>query len=181
VTLYLHQARELLRMSRKINAKSKGNRAERELAKLFKQWWGSDFARTPSSGGFHTKRFRSDWNAEADIVTTDTKFPFAVECKWQENWFLEQLLKSSKALPWKWWKQACYQAGEDKTPLLVFKRSRHPWYYMLPVSCADRLLESYLYMQHVVEDKHVCIGLLEDLFKTDPEMWWVLDDHVPND
>lgn len=38
-------------MRNKINSRAKGSKNERELAKLFKDWTGKEFARTPSSGG----------------------------------------------------------------------------------------------------------------------------------
>ena len=78
-------------MGRK-NSRDKGGRGERAAAKEFRDWWGTDFARTPSSGGFATAKFRDDWNAAGDLVTPDNTFPFCVECKWVEDWTMEQLL-----------------------------------------------------------------------------------------
>lgn len=112
-------------------SRDKGQRGEREAAKMLGEWWGSEFTRTPSSGGFKTKKFRNDWNAEGDIVTPDETFPFCVECKWQENWTMMQLLTSDVCDPWQWWEQTVKQTmGTNKIPLLIFKKNRYPWFYM---------------------------------------------------
>lgn len=111
-------------------SKDKGNRGEYAVRDLLEDWWGSDFAKTPKSGGFSTKKFRQDWNAEADVVTPDETFPFAVEVKWQEDWILDELLTAPKSKIWDWWEQAKGQST-DKYTLLVFKRNRRPWFCMM--------------------------------------------------
>ena len=112
------------------DSKDKGDRGEYAVRDLLEDWWGSDFAKTPKSGGFSTKKFRKDWNAEADVVTPDETFPFAVEVKWQEKWILDDLLTRPKSKIWDWWEQAKGQS-EDKLTLLVFKRNFKPWLYMI--------------------------------------------------
>lgn len=114
-----------------INSRDKGARGEQQVCKLLKEWWGSDFARTPSSGGFKTKKFREDWNAEGDIVTPDDTFAFSVEVKWQEDWTLDQILTSPKTKLWDWWEQAKQETAEDKQTMLVFKKNRQPYFVML--------------------------------------------------
>lgn len=114
------------------DSKDKGDRGEYAVRDLLEDWWGSDFAKTPKSGGFSTKKFRKDWNAEADVVTPDETFPFAVEVKWQEKWILDDLLTRPKSKIWDWWEQAKGQS-EDKLTLLVFKRNFKPWFYMIRV------------------------------------------------
>lgn len=109
-----------------INGRNKGANAERKLAKLFSTWWGSEFTRTPMSGGFATKTFRDDWNASGDLVTPDVDFPFCVESKKVEGWHLEQLLTSPKCIIHKWWQQTLDETPEGKEPLLVFSRNGHP-------------------------------------------------------
>jgi hypothetical protein len=164
-------------MSKK--SKNKGNRAERAVAKLFREWWGGDFARTPQSGGFRTQKFRQDWNAEGDLVTPDDEFPFSVECKWQESWHMEQLLKSEVCDPWHWWKQTREQTGEDKISLLIFTRNHQPWYYMIR---EDDALDSRIGIPGFsfscdvpdwIDDECgiVRIGLWDDFAKTKKEDW----------
>jgi hypothetical protein len=160
------------------NGKNKGNRAEREVAALVSKWWGSDFARTPSSGGFRTKKFREDWHAEGDLVTADETFPFSVECKWQEGWTLDQLLTSNKGCVWDWWKQTKGQTPKDKHPLLIFKRNNMPRYYMMESKCElnakqmDFLTDSCLCVpvpQNYPEV--VYVGLLDTLIARGKELW----------
>ena len=114
-----------------INSRDKGRRGETQALEQLKDWWGSEFARTPSSGGFKTKKFRQDWNAEGDIVTPDQTFPFAVEVKWQEEWTLDQLLTAPKTKVWDWWEQAKRETADDRLTLLVFKKNRQPWFVMM--------------------------------------------------
>lgn len=114
-----------------INSRDKGRRGESQGCAQLQAWWGSDFARTPSSGGFKTKKFREDWNAEGDIVTPDEAFPFSVEVKWQEDWTLDQILTAPQTKVWDWWEQAKGQTADDRLTLLVFKKNRQPWFIML--------------------------------------------------
>lgn len=111
-------------------SRDKGQRGERAVAKLLSAWWGADFTRTPMSGGFHTKKFRDEWNASGDVVTP-ADFPFSVEVKWQEDWTLDQILTAPKCIIWEWWRQCASQCPEGKTPLLVFKRNNWPWFCMM--------------------------------------------------
>jgi hypothetical protein len=114
-----------------INSRDKGGRGENQVCALLKDWWKSDFARTPSSGGFKTKKFREDWNAEGDVVTPDETFPFSVEVKWQEEWTLDHILTSPQSKFWEWWEQAKRETAEGRLTLLVFKRNRNPWFVMM--------------------------------------------------
>jgi hypothetical protein len=153
------------------NGRVKGSRAELAVAKLFSTWWGSDFARTPQSGGFRTRKFREDWNAEGDLVTPDETFPFSVEVKCHEGWTLDNLLTGSDTTDlWCWWDQAIDQAGDIKQPLLVFKRNHMPWYYCMWEEFGGHLLPSdkpKLYVPH----RSVVVGLLSSLFETDKKVW----------
>lgn len=157
-------------MSKK--SRDKGNRGENKVAKLFAGWWGSDFTRTPSSGGFRTQKFRDDWNAAGDIVTPDESFPFCVEVKNAEGWHLEQLLTSPECLLVKWWRQAVEESPEDKIPLLVFTRNYQPFFFMIVEEEAACRLDG---MRLDVDGYNVVLGLLEEeFFCTDPEQWKVL-------
>lgn len=113
-------------------SKRKGSRGELKVAKMFSSWWGSEFARTPSSGGFATSKFRKDWNAGGDLVTPDDLFPFCVEVKNVKDWRLEDLLTSASSNLLKYWEQAVQESEENgKVPLLVFKRNRSDWFVMM--------------------------------------------------
>jgi len=118
---------------KKINSRTKGQSAERRLAKLFSAWWGSEFFRTPGSGAFATKGFAGiDTSSMAgDLVTTDSTFPFCVESKKVEGWTLEQILTSNKTKIHSWWEQTVRECPPDKVPLLVFTKNHSPVYCML--------------------------------------------------
>jgi hypothetical protein len=169
-------------MKAKKNSRDKGGRGERAAAKAFGGWWGTDFARTPSSGGFATQRFRDDWNAAGDLVTPDPSFPFCVECKWVEDWSMEQLLRNDGCLIFKWWQQAIGECPADKLPFLVFKRNNHPFYCMIEAD--DLPSEQFLKdndiryfsmpIQKAVVGTYpmkVYIMVLTDFFKSEPEEW----------
>lgn len=152
-----------------INGRNKGANAERKLAKLFSTWWGSEFTRTPMSGGFATKTFRDDWNASGDLVTPDVDFPWTVESKCVEGWHLEQLLTSPKCIIHKWWQQTLDETSEGKEPMLVFRRNSVPELMMIQIqsNAADLLVECN-HMTAVVCGQPVMIFRLSDLFTLDP-------------
>lgn len=159
-------------MKKKINSRSKGKRGERALAKVFSEWWGTEFTSTPLSGGFGTKKFRDDWNASGDLVTPDDSFPFCVECKNAEGWHLEQLFTSPECLLVKWWRQSVNETPFGKIPLLVFKRNRHPWMFFMALDDMDFGLVAHFDANALVVDgEHLAIGLLSTLTKT-PKEWW---------
>lgn len=104
-------------------SRDKGARFEREIVKRLTKWWGSEFQRTPQSGG---SQLASGWNLAGDVCTPDETFPFHVECKHVEGWDLSHLLTTPNGgLLGKWLEQACSEAAKGKTPLVVFKRNRH--------------------------------------------------------
>lgn len=159
----------------KINSRSKGARAERNLAKKFGKWWGSDFARTPSSGGFRTRKFREDWNAAGDLVTPDESFPFCVESKHAEGWTLEQLLTAESCLLYQWWDQTIGETPEGQTPLLVFRKNRFPHLFIMPLSAWQRVSSKNSLLtdfpQFEFNEQLVKLGRLEELFSTHPDDW----------
>lgn len=149
---------------KRVNGREKGNRAERALAKAFSKWWGSEFTRTPMSGGFATKKFRGDWNAEGDLVTPDGTFPFTVESKHAEGWNFEQLLTSHKTMLHAWWAQTLRETPDGKIPLLVFRKNR-----LQPMICLRRDDAFPLYdVQHGrCVYTHPKFGFLETFLITD--------------
>ena len=164
-------------------SKDKGGRGQRAVAKLLKGWWGSDFTSTPLSGGFATKQFRDDWNASSDVVTPDKTFPFSVEVKHQEEIISVEALINSEVSPvWKWWEQCVDESPPNKIPLLVFKRNRKPWLYMIWTIDRCGQLHSARSIQVTppsgwrwtgasIHIPTVQIGMFEDLRKTEVEKW----------
>lgn len=166
-------------------SRDKGNRGQRDVAKLLSPWWGADFASTPMSGGFATKRFRDEWNAAADVVTPAEDFPFSVEVKWQEDWILDQLLTSDVCKVWKWWEQCVDEAPEGMIPLLVFKRNRQPWLYMMwtidaggggPEWQSSRHFwvippKTWYWDGYGMHQPTVQVGLFDDLLNSEADKW----------
>ncbi len=159
-------------MPKKINARSKGSRGERELADTFSTWWGVKFNRTPSSGAYSTIHARGSGCA-GDISCDDPQFPWCIECKRVESVDIAQLF-NPKALMYEWWTQACKSAAlEKKVPLLVFRKNGGKWYFVLPEPCMGLLAPDTLFHINSIhfEGGDVVLGLLNDLLKTDPNQW----------
>lgn len=131
-----------MKKKKRVNGNRKGKAAERKLVKLFSQWWGSEFFRTPESGGMATRlttQLGIDLSKfKGDIVTLDETFPFCVESKKVEGWTLEQMLTSDKTLMHDWWDQAVTQTPEGKIPLLIFTKNHAPLYAMMRTDDLNR-------------------------------------------
>ena len=159
-----------------VNGRKKGQTAERKLAKLFSVWWGSDFARTPLSGGFATAKFREDWNAAGDLVTPDETFPFCVESKKVEGWTLEQMLTSDRTHIHKWWQQTLSETPVNKIPLLVFTKNRAPLYVMMcvsdiPAALYDSLDPHFRTTLKTIDTRELIIFALPLLLATSKDVW----------
>lgn len=104
-----------------INSRSKGNRNERNIAKLFEKWTGKKFSKTPSSGGLQWKTT----NSKGDIVCTKEGhyFPFCIEAKSYKELNFQHLLYSDKAEILKFWAQANRDADLAKKIPLLFMRT----------------------------------------------------------
>jgi len=119
------------------NSRKKGATFERDVAKLFSDWTGMKFRRTPMSGG---------WAKTGDITPVNPKemddFRFNVECKNQQIWSFADLIKdihSGSGIE-SWWIQAANDAEKSKkVPLLVFTRNRDVNYIMLTENLYKRL------------------------------------------
>jgi len=114
----------------KINSKVKGSRNERNLSKLFQEWTGREFARTPSSGGL---RWSNTNDTVGDIICSDKThsryFKFVIEAKSYKDINFEQLLlpnKNKKIL--EFWGQVLEDAERagDKIPLLFMRYNGMP-------------------------------------------------------
>lgn len=157
----------------RIHSRNKGGRGERELAKIFTAWWGTEFTRTPSSGAFATIMNRGDLNVAGDISTTDPKFPWVVEVKRHESVTVEQLLTAKKCLIFEWWQQASKSAKlEGKAPLLVFRKNNQPWLFaMYDLGLKIMPKGTHFYVVSPDFDGEIVIGVLSDLTSTDPQTW----------
>lgn len=113
---------------KKGGGRQKGSRFERDVAKLFAKWSGSDVNRTPLSGGWAKN---AKHGVKNDLISTDPNFPFGVECKNQEEWLIEHLLSNDKSKIFSWWKQVITETPKGKIPLLVFHRNHSPIFTMI--------------------------------------------------
>lgn len=110
-----------------INSRNKGNRNERNAAKLVSEWTGRKFERTPSSGGLQWKASFS----KGDIVCTveGHVFPFCVEVKaHREINFSHLLLPGVKNVKiFDFWYQATRDAEKClKIPMLLMRYDGMP-------------------------------------------------------
>jgi len=110
-----------------MNSKRKGNKAEREVTKLFKEWTGFEFARVPSSGGL---RWQRTSDTVGDILCSDKVhylvFPFSVEVKNHKECDLHKIILSNKNNDFlDFWKQAQDDAKRgEKIPMLLARYNR---------------------------------------------------------
>lgn len=132
------------------NSRTKGNRAELDVAEAFSRWSGEVVRRTPGSGGWSNAKF----GVTADLVCANKAFPFHVEVKHREGWTLDDLVtgvrrEHDKSIV-QWWKQCVESCPRLKSwptnnllakePLLVFRRNRQPWLVMARPEVAHRHL-----------------------------------------
>lgn len=115
-------------MAQRINSRKKGNKNESSIAKLFKDWTGYDFSKTPKSGGLHWKAK----NTIGDIVCTDDlhgkRFPFSIEAKFHSEVDFSYLIDTTKGKKsnklFTFWDQASSDADRAcKVPLLFIRRN----------------------------------------------------------
>lgn len=137
------------------NSKKKGNKAERELCKWFKEWTGFPFTRVPASGGLRWK----NTNATAgDIICDDERhsrrFLLSVECKSYKDINFEHLilgLKRTKIL--EFWEQSINDANRSQKFPILFMRyngmSKNTYFVIITKQLYLTLLQ-----QSEVEFKH---------------------------
>ena len=98
--------------------RTKGAAGEREIVGILKSWGFIHARRTApmqSGGGYHRS------------LTEDISYP---DVEGVPGYFLE-VKRQEKTSIWKWLKQALKDCPQDKTPLVVFRRSRSEWYVAL--------------------------------------------------
>lgn len=110
---------------RGVNSRAKGSAYERKIAKVFDDYHGGTWRRTPMSGGWSKS---SDYGVAGDLVCT-AETPLHVELKNREGWDLTDLLlgirtKGTTSIL-EWWKQTAREAKNNKKqiPLLIFRRN----------------------------------------------------------
>ena len=112
-------------------SKTKGNAAEREVAKILSAWFGEDFKRVPNSGAL---RWGGVSWVYGDLLPPES-FPGIIESKHYAEIDFDGLLrlKATDHNPLGWWGQVvsdvvrCYgDTGLALQPVLVFKANRRP-------------------------------------------------------
>ena len=153
------------------NSRAKGQRGERQLVKAFETWWGTEFFRTPMSGGLSTMGFQfKGVEISGDISTPDPTFPFCVEGKNCEGWHLEQLLTAPKCDIYSWWTQTVDETPDHLIPLLIFKKNHHD--FLFAMKKADFVLDIPVPSVTLeTEDGPVLIAQATLLWNTSPDVW----------
>lgn len=130
------------------NSKNKGNNYERKLAKVFTEYWGTDFYRVPASGALHS--WSADMNVGGDVTTSPSAgFPFVIEAKNRNtgDWTLESVLLNVNDVH-NWLKQVIADSRRvERVPMLVFTRNRAKDFVMLPYY--ENIYESLVSKKHV--------------------------------
>jgi len=130
------------------DGRTKGERYENTVCRLLSQWLvPGDWEKCPVYKLPFRRRFTDStpldghWEGEGDILhRPDVTFPFCVECKDQEGWDLDGVLKNAQWPVWKWWTQACAQAQQvGLRPILFFTRAYRPNYVMIEKEVAQWL------------------------------------------
>jgi len=136
-------------------SKRKGATFELKIAEMFTEAFGKEFRRTPLSGGWAKG---TDEVAGDLVCVNDLDFPYSIECKKAEGWFLDSLFTDQHAWFDAWWTQAVAECPDGKSPLLVFSRNRMPTYV---ASYADVLGKAgFPAMILVIGDEPICVTLL---------------------
>lgn len=107
------------------NGKRKGNKAERELCKWWKEWTGLEFTRIPASGGLRWKTFANA--TSGDLICADERhgrrFQFSIESKSYKDINFEHLILGNKKVKiLEFWSQAKEDAQRaSKVPILFMR------------------------------------------------------------
>jgi len=143
-------------------SKHKGDRGEREVAKMLGSFFLDDenaFARfgnevagrIPGDVGIFIKNNMSLTTKLWEV------FPFSFEVKNREDWFFESLVNNPKhSTIIQFWKQAVDEAERfKKVPFLIIKKNRHPFYGIIdPTLAYDKFGESltmpYIYITSTI-------------------------------
>lgn len=106
-----------------INSRKKGQRGEKKALKVFEEWTGMEFSRTPASGGL---RWKKTDNITGDIICTDAlhRFNFAIEVKNYRDINFQHLIipEVHSDIRDEFWIQALHDAKRGKKlPMLLMR------------------------------------------------------------
>lgn len=149
-----------------VNSKSKGSRAERELAKIFQDHLGGYFQRVPSSGAFtggknsSRKDIMSDTQiraAKSDIIPPD-EYPYLViECKHYKALPYHSFVTDTNfSLLDTWIKELEYDCDEGDFGVLCFKANNRKW----SICFHNKYLHLLNITNHAIYDSYVICDLL---------------------
>lgn len=155
----------------RINSRTKGSKNERMLGKLFKQWTGKEFARTPSSGGLNWKNSQ----VAGDLVCTTEGhyFPFSIEAKNHNEINFEHLLYLKEPKILEFWEQCKTdsQKGSPKVPILFMRYNGMPrdlhfvvMRYEVWVILRDKLLAAPISLSLHINEENLIILKSTDFF-----------------
>jgi len=159
-------------MTKRINSKKKGNRAELELANILKERFGLPFSRVGVSSGARPKQVELDGKAKETFtgdLTVPDGFRFSVECKAVNK---DVDLLDQSALLDSFLKQAADDAASiGKIPLLCWKRHRKGWIAVLP----ERFVfgETIVFTNYYSVYREWVVCYLDALLEIDqPDFWF---------
>lgn len=143
-----------------VNSKKKGNRGEREVVKLLKDWWGGNFMRNLESGATSTLL---EGMAPDDVVgrlagdiMTPLDFPFCIEVKTYASidiWGVVRSPTNNQIATW--WRQCKNDAARaKKAPMLFMKEDRKKWHVIIP---SNTLSIEQGYIRTVIDGDDVLI------------------------
>ena len=167
---------------KKGGGKAKGSAYQGRIAKKFEEYWGVTFASTPGSGGWARSK---EFEVVSDLVCSDFTFPAVIECKKQEGWELDSLLKRPETNDWvAWWEQVTRDAHSvQKMPWLVFARNHFPdcialrFSDIIPRLQSDHLLsDPSLYENALlinIRGELLYMTLLDHFFVKYPKDFWL--------
>ena len=159
------------------SSRRKGANFERAVAKKLQQWWGngSVWRRTPMSGGSVLK---DGFDLAGDVCCNAADMRYHWELKNSPTKFtgLHQLMTAPKCAVWEWFNQAKVDCPKHRQIILVVNRPDEPTYCMADID-ADCIINERLsdcnikYMMFENDHTHICIWLLDDMLKSDPNFW----------
>lgn len=170
-----------------VNSKNKGGRFERSIAKLFENWTGYKFSRTPGSGGWAKAK-----DAMGDLVCVDEKhghrFPFSIECKFHKEINFEHvLLGNKKCKILEFWEQARRDAiRADKVPVLIMKYNgmpkdeafvvlNKPTFFGVPDidTAVQKTTLFYIFKpDHSIKEESLIVIMLSDFLNINYKKWY---------
>jgi hypothetical protein len=159
------------------NSRTKGNRAELDVAGMFSEWCGEVIRRTPQSGGWSNAQF----GVTADLVCANPNFNYHCEIKHREGWILDDLVTGTRRDHDKsivqWWSQCLKSCPKKaaplasvlaKEPLLVFRRNRQPWLVMIRAHVPSRRTCLFLIQTAEFGNQEVVVMRLDDFLMCMP-------------